>query len=331
MAENRIKSVRKNPPANKNYCRKCSEMKPKSAFHGAVDSYLDTNGLMSICKECCDEVFQSQYSATKDFRKALLNTCRILNIAYVDDAVVSAENRISSHLEKGKTVNTANIVGYYKQALAGASNMLGNRISLLIFREPTTKIEPSQLEYIDGEHKKAIEEYQYEWGKGYSLEEYEWLERRALDWKKAYATDTPAEKSLLREIIFKEFEIRRAREAGDTYDTLSKEYQSLMKTANLSPSQSNASNSGKNMETFGNFIKQIEEKEPAEVFGEEREAFKDWQNIDYYFEKYIVRPLKNFVQGSKDFNVDASPSDEEDFEDEDLLESLSGELDNEDD
>jgi len=33
-------------------------------------------------------------------------------------------------------------------------------------------------------------------------------------------------------------------------------------------------------------------------------TFKDFDNIEFYFEKFITRPLKNFVMGSRDFNVE---------------------------
>jgi hypothetical protein len=81
-------------------------------------------------------------------------------------------------------------------------------------------------------------------------------------------------------------------------------------------------NAGKSQETFSAFIKTIEENEPAEYF-EDKKLFKDFDNLNFYFEKYILRPLKNFVINSRDFDVSAG-TEEEDV-DENSNEFLLGE------
>ncbi len=50
-------------------------------------------------------------------------------------------------------------------------------------------------------------------------------------------------------------------------------------------------------------MKVIEENEPASYY-EDKKLFKDFDDIDFYFKKYVTRPLKNFVTQSRDFNVD---------------------------
>lgn len=325
----RRKSVRKkSPDSSLIYCRRCVDTKAESNFYTAVDKVLDRNGFFSVCKDCCDEIFKANYGATKDLFSAILNTCRILNVAFSREALTSAEARISSLIQKGKSFDESKIFGYYLQGLAGSKNIIGSSLTNLTFSEPDRVEMPKDTISFESEDEElTFEDYQFEWGRGYTLEEYEWLERRAFEYKQHHSIDTPAEKALLREIVFKEYEIRKAREALDPYDGLLKDFQRLVKDANLAPAQ--GSNSGKSMETFGMFIKQIEEKEPAEVFGDQRQAFVDWQNIREYFLKYIVRSIKNFITGSKDFNVDSVDDDMDAFDDDTLSESLSGGLDDE--
>ena len=83
-----------------------------------------------------------------------------------------------------------------------------------------------------------------------------------------------------------------------------------MRTASVDPAKANMASSGKSLDTFSAFIKTIEETEPAEYY-KDKALFKDFDNINFYFEKYVRRPLKNFVTGSRDFNVDADTDDEE--------------------
>ena len=125
-----------------------------------------------------------------------------------------------------------------------------------------------------------------------------------------------AEQTLLHHIAYKQFEIRKARESNPTDTDLStsllKQLQDLIKTASIDPGKANAAGQGKNMESFSAFIKMIEETEPAEFYSE-KDMFKDIDNIDFYFTKYVTRPLKNFVMGSRDFNVEAEKEgDDED-------------------
>jgi hypothetical protein len=66
----------------------------------------------------------------------------------------------------------------------------------------------------------------------------------------------------------------------------------------------NAANSGKNLDTFGNWVKEIEQFRPAEFF-KDKNMYKDVDNVEEYADRHITRPLKNFITGSRDFGVDA--------------------------
>lgn len=45
----------------------------------ATDLELDRNGYFSICKSCCQEIYTDYYNE-KDIARALLRTCRKLNV-----------------------------------------------------------------------------------------------------------------------------------------------------------------------------------------------------------------------------------------------------------
>lgn len=306
------------------------QTKTDSQFYSAVDRLLDTNEKMSVCKDCCNDIFDSNYAGVKNLRTALINTCRILNVAFADSALAGVEKRIDITLQKSKEVK--DIFGLYKQALAGSQNVKGTNLATLTFveieRDSRKDADIGTPEGFDTEDEmKTLSELQDEWGLGWSKEEYGWFERQVSKWKKSHKADTMAEITLLKEIIFKQFEITKARKEEKPYNDLVKEMQSLIKSSGLSPKDSNAGSSGKSRETFGNIIKEIEENEPAEIFGEERDAFKDWQNIEQYFERYIVRPLKNFVTGSRDFSLTSDYDDENapDIDTDDIQSYLSDE------
>ena len=76
-----------------------------------------------------------------------------------------------------------------------------------------------------------------------------------------------------------------------------------MKTCAVDPAKTSLANSSKALDAFGVWIKDIEEKSPAEWY-KDKKKFKDIDGIDDYLKKYVTRPIKNFITGSRDFNVD---------------------------
>jgi len=291
------------------YCRKCMQLKGSNNFYTAVDKLLDSNGYMSVCKDCCNDVFNANFASTKNLRVAILNTCRALNIAFSENAV----NGVQSRIEK-LTKFPTNVWGFYKQALAGSGNVQGADFNVMTFVEPMSSQENvvSQHDYDDSGDVDAMKYFEQEWGMGLELSDYEWLEAKFEKWKSTHKCDTTAEEGLLKRIVWNEFDTMKARLNGDPTTNLDKQYESLIKTANVDPQK--ASSGSKSQETFSNFIKMIEENEPAEVYGEERDAFKDWQNIGWYFKNYVVRAIKNFMTGSRDFNIEALTEDSEEDE-----------------
>ena len=87
-----------------------------------------------------------------------------------------------------------------------------------------------------------------------------------------------------------------------------------MKTASVDPAKANAASAGKSHDAFGLWIKDIEQFKPAEWF-EEQEKYKDMDGFILYIQNYIVRPIRNFITGNRDFqvndNIDVSLDDDE--------------------
>jgi hypothetical protein len=156
-----------------------------------------------------------------------------------------------------------------------------------------------------GKEEEIPEDYAFEWGEGLELKDYEYLEKEIEVWKKTHKCDNKAEETLLKEICLTKLDLRKARSTGDDkrVKDLTKSFQDLIKTAALDPAKANAASSGKMFDSFGVWIKDIEENRPAE-WVEDKKLFEDVDNLDSYFKKYIVRPIKNFITGSRDFGVD---------------------------
>jgi hypothetical protein len=184
--------------------------------------------------------------------------------------------------------------------------------------------------WADGEHdynktiinNEIVEEEQNQidnklimfWGNGFSFDDYNFLEFELSNWKSTHKCDNRAEETLLKEICTKILEIRKLREQGSSVSKEQKELQELMKTASVDPAKANVASAGKSVDAFGVWVKDIETKNPAEWW-EDQEKYKDMDGFLPYIKKYIVRPIKNFFTGSKDFDTDAIDSQNEEPED----------------
>lgn len=292
------------------YCRKCTSVKAINQFYTACDKLLDQNGVMSICKKCISELYEGIYLSEKNVQKTILRLCRILNVRYDEGAVELTLSHLNTLMEKKENPEYTPVFGIYRLKLSNTqSTEIGKRDTTedLTFREPSAPLEIK--EYSPEEISQDVIDF---WGEGYSLEEYEWLERTLDSWKKTHKSDTRAEEVLLREIVFKEFGIKNARREGRSESSLVKEFESLIKTAAIDPNKTSLANSGKAMDTFSDFIKMIENNEVAEIW-DNPDLYKDFFGTEKYYENYVLRGLKNFVLQSKDFNI--LDENEQDLED----------------
>lgn len=299
------------------YCRKCMKNKKHTEFYPCVDNGLvDANGLLSVCKDCCSAIFDVFYDQHGSMEKAILQTCRVLNIRYDETAIGFTVGHINTMLQQDKPIER--IFGIYKAKLSQSQKgAIGDKNAAedFTFVEPGYAIVANPLRD-DEENARNLIMF---WGENLERDDYVWLENELAEWKKTHKCDTKAEETLLKEICYKGLEIRQARRNNRSPGGLVEEYQKLMKTAGVDATKTSIAGSGKAQDLFSSFIKTIEQNEPAEYF-EDKQLFKDIDNIDFYYKKYVTRPIKNFITQSRDFNV------EQDTEEDDTLwEELDGE------
>ena len=76
--------------------------KVASGFYEATNPMLDSNGLMSICKECSQEIYDKHFSIYGNMPEAIHNTCRDLDVRFSEHALEQAQSHIESLLAGGK-------------------------------------------------------------------------------------------------------------------------------------------------------------------------------------------------------------------------------------
>lgn len=298
---------------------------PEKQFYDATDAGLiDSNGKLSVCKPCISDLYNQFFEEYGSVEKSLHKLCMSLNIKFSNEAASATQTQITTFIEGGKTVR--NVFGIYKSKLVAVNPSMDKSADMDLTYSDVGTI------YVDKEN--IIEEAPIPkdvidfWGRDVPRDDIRYLENEYINFKKTHIAETYAEIVLLKQICYTMLDIKRMRTEGEETGTLVKELQALMKTLAVSPNVAIAANaSNKNSESFGVWIKDIEENEPAQwLMSDPRgDIYRDVSDIDQYFQKYIVRPLKNFIQGSKDFNVaeegedDLFAIDDEDMPDYNLI------------
>ena len=282
------------------YCRKCMEFKTKIHFYRAVDFFLDSNQIFSICKECIEDIYNSFFAVERTMEKTILRMCKILNVRYDESAIESTKRHMQTYEERGTELG--NVFGIYKSKVgAQQSTQIGSRDT----EEDLTYVEPSLkvIQSIPTEDIPDIEYYEDTWGKTdkLNIDDYEYLELEFSKWKRTTKCDTQSEIVLVREICHVQNDIRKARMEGTSTSNLVKQLQEIMKNSALTPALQNAVDSNKFADAFGVWIKDIENLTPAEWW-KDQTKYHDMDGIEED-RKDIIRSIKNFLTGSRDFNT----------------------------
>jgi hypothetical protein len=295
------------------HCRKCMRNLPAKEFYESVDAgFIDTNKLMSVCKDCIQKLYDNIFEENQSMEKALHKLCVALNMRFSNDAVSATKAHINTLLESGKKVNA--VFGIYKQKLISTKKSMSKSGVEDMSYEDVGTIFTSET--INTKEIPIPPEVIIFWGKDIDRKDIEFLEEEFKNFKSTHKAETHAEVTLLKQVCYTLLNIKKLRANNDDTGKLVKELQELMKNLAISPNVTNAAGGGRENEAFGLWIRDIETEEPAQwlLTDPRGNMYRDVGNIEEYFQKYMVRPLKNFIQGSKDFNIgDDTASEDEDL------------------
>lgn len=300
-------------PEGMNYCRRCQNILPSTNFYDCADAgFVDKNLKMSVCKSCINSMYDEILAQTQSMEKTLHKLCTSLNIIFSNEAVAATKAHIKTLLEGGKNVNA--IFGVYKQKIvATQKSMSKSGIADMSYEDVGTIYTEKQ---IDTHEVPIPEDVITFWGKDLTRSDIEFLETQYANFRQTHKADSYAEITLLKQVCYTLLDIKQARAQGDVTEKLVKELQELMKNLAISPKEANTTQASRGEESFGLWIQDIEKFEPAEWLKTDPrgDMYRDVANIADYFDKYFVRPTKNFIMGSRDFNVEDDQSGVDDFE-----------------
>lgn len=165
---------------------------------------------------------------------------------------------------------------------------------------------------LDDEETRVLDEIKDFWGEGFTINEYRILEKKYAEWLNSTDSDKLSTRKMIKLICMKELEIERIRAKGGTTGKAEKELMDLMNTANLTPKTMSALNESESTKVFGVWLRDIEKYRPAEYY-QDKSIYKDHDNIQGYFERFVLRPLKNLLCGTREFDKEFQEIEFEDI------------------
>ena len=276
------------------YCRVCGQILPPEDFWVSGDKLLDSNGKMSICKNCVSKIFQNEYLMSgRNVNLATLNTCRIINLEFNEKALQSAKESVESTNANYET----GFFGYYRNFLWRNYYSRKNEERFGIFIEPQ-ELSPSSL----ADNEEVGHDVKEFWGDNYTAEEYDILESEYWQWIPRFDVVNKEEETLIKMLCELRLDMRNLRLKNKPIDNTIKNYNSVMNQLGITPSRVDEAN--KTGDTFSEFIRRIEEEEPAEYY-KDKKLFADYDNIEQYFKDFVLRPILNFFgKNPPDFYVE---------------------------
>ena len=275
--------------ANKILCNKCDTEKNEKEFYISKSDKYFSLGKIPICKECIGKKYNEYYEKYKSERTAIYHLCMYLWICFNDTIYKMASSAYSK--EDVKTP----IWQLYIQKLnsLGRANGAGIDFDESDLLEETSYTGNDEI-IIDSRVKKR-------WGKGFTYEDYQWLEEDYMEWTTHTDCSQISVQKLVRMICIKELQIQKAREQNKQTDKLEKSLLDLMNNSNLTPKTMSALNESESTKIYGTWIRDIEQTRPAEYF-QDKKLYNDFDGIKDYYNRFILRPLKNLLTGSRDFD-----------------------------
>lgn len=275
-------------------CSYCGEDKYDDYFY-ATKSLFYPSGKLPYCKQCVKELYEKFYhiyEVKKDphaDQSALKRLCSVFDLYYntklynasIKEMEKSPEWDIVAAFFKNR-----NLPQYSKKDWGDTLYETEAEITARAIKdmEIATRENEDELAHIP---KETIERF----GKGFSAEDYEFLQEQYGDWVTRHECATKAQEEIFKNICFNRLLYHKAVVAGEDTKALSDEFNKLLDSGKLQPKQ----NSGDTMseaQTFGTLIDKWENERPIPEIDEElKDVDKIGLYLDVFFRGHLAKMM----------------------------------------
>lgn len=292
------------------HCAACGKgfMKQKDNFNVSPSPYYKGNGgYLHICKKCLDKSFEYYRDEVfdGDQDKAMELLCATINTCYDEVAWANAKkhpqgnrSKVSIYFSK-LNLNQTIGVSYADTILYRKANQIENAPSIQAVEENPqmgTPIETVKL-----------------FGLGFSEQDYETLQYEYDDWEEKYGKpEDKRQAELYKSLCYLKLQFQKSVQNGDAgIGALAKTYKEYINAATTElEDRKQKKEDAVKLDPLGVWISEIEKYAPAEYY-KDKSLYQDADGLGSYASRFIFRPLKNLLTGSKELDKEFSLSKED--------------------
>lgn len=326
------KEIKKNKTVNKNKyrCFYCRKEFAETNFYKSNSIFYSNIGKLPYCKQCIEKFYQYFYEKYTNEgclapeKKAIQRLCMIFDVYYKEDVY----NFAIDDIEK-RGINISPMGAYMKMIQLSQYNRKKESYENTISEAEQERFAMSAI--IDASSNIVVDQKITDfWGKGFTDEDYTFLQREYDDWVTRHECQTKAQEEVFKRICFKQLEILKATRLGEDTKNLDDTFQKLLDTAKLQPKQ-NSSEAMSDAQTFGTLIDKWENTRPLPEIDEElKDVDKIGLYLDVFFKGHLAKMmgLKNgfsrlYNKYMKQYTVE-KPEYESDEDSEALFDAIFG-------
>lgn len=243
-----------------------------------------------VCKTCMQDLLL-KYTAFYDDRVlGIKRICAMFDIYFNENTAKEAAKkepfRMANYLGRiGKVAKTYDDTEREELAIKKA---------LKVVKENEAKAEDKKM--VENDITEDVKKF---FGHGYSYDDYQFLVSHFEEWENRLGDMTVSMEGIIKNIVFNELQLTKARENGEKTEKLEATYINNLKACGLLPSQEEDSKEA--LDSYGKWIKKLEEDRPIlDPDG----MFKDVDGIEAYIDGVYKAPLADAI-GIKNVFSDA--------------------------
>lgn len=265
-------------PEGDGYCRKCQSIFNLSNFYEAANPAIDTNGRMSICKDCCNLVYENYFGIYGTIEAAMKATCQDLDVIFNYEALKQTQSHAEGIVSRGK--NLTKIFGIYKSKIGSTGK---HNAGLEDFRYKNSDHFQKEATVVPVKHQDTLDSIELEmlrikWGADLPIDDLVWLEQKFEDWHDSYDISGKSMEMLVEQLCFEELFTYKERQQGKDVTKRLTNIQNMLKNSKLSPRQETASEQAE-FSTISEFIRKVEQSKPIIKSNPEFEDPDNFKNM----------------------------------------------------
>lgn len=260
----------------------------KGNFFASQSPIFENEGYLPICRRCLNNLYEFYADKFGSERDAVKRICMKFDIYFSDEIYEIARKLVTKERSIiACYVSKCNLTQYKDKTFDTTLDEENN----------TTIQDEEDLEKISTQSSVPTQKAIKFWGFGYEPEEYKMLEEHYKMLTLQFSNADGIQDALIKDLcIIHIFKQRAIKEQNfDDVDKFMKLYQQTMKTGGLKPRNSDDGIADENA-VWGTFIRDVELYSPADIY-KDKTMFKDFESVKDYFERFILRPMKNFFTG----------------------------------